>query len=624
MKTVLLVLVFAGFVVYNKGSREQDDTEDVRLNKDLNPESSGEKRTTPYSYDAAKPLMTQLESSVQRFYGDAARRAKKMYLKLTKDWENQPLRERTERTVALKAVAENIDFISDAYQGTTPAILAVLNLLDTLKQLTSSDGHIVSLLAMFISSFMNLLGETRSPFSIKNIVTTEIKKVTMKYREDDIQMSNIKESGETYLHFKTILNRAGKDNDKISVHDANSTHTSIRNIFVHGFPVIDKLRNKMIHLIDGNKPSDAKKFMAYFELYTKLETVRQMLLIHTLSLVPEQSSAIAFILSTLDFLKTKMSLPFFNVIRNHTIGSKFMAYYDGQVYKVSNAYMAIQLDSPMPYDDSYPGLRCIAMIAPHPVPWKWFKLPGMKHPYFARGGLSDCKWRIVYHGQDLFSIMNKFDCPNGDWCDSLLSFDGGDPPIVTVEPNDPVLWELKYNIQLQAYAIKPKRFCDNTCERCSVAWTNLEVQETTKNYVGRLDCSAQQLKVPQYWQIYKAPSSFDMASESGSASTNQSQENQEDNSGSGEITEYPVLSSEENNGGTNFSDDNDNEILIGSKQENNEQSDQDPTASYCEVDSLYENQVSRTHKNQITELECVCDEVLAHTRPDVYCLVYYM
>lgn len=372
-----------------------------------------------------------------------------MHSSLVKDWDKQPEKERKERTIAVKAAADNIGPIKNAKHDTTDTYAAVLNLMKTLRQLKSPNGHIDSIPAMFTSSCMNLLSETLENFPL-TIVYLEISKVMAirKYREQDIYYS-ILQTTKYFWRFSTIVNsnEAG-NNDKISQNEAERTKGVIKKLFQNHFEAIVNLKTHVIRMIRDDRPDDAKKYLAYAELYVKLEILTQMLLTHTISLIPDNSTSVfTYIQALLDTTK-KNSRHYVNILHSHDLQNKFMAYYDPQIYKAINAYLTIQLG--LPTRDDFPGFSCISLEHGKMWKWQWFKLPGMSYPYFGGSG-GACKWRIVSHGHQLYSIVNKYGCPYGDWCDAMLSFDGFNPAPVTVETNDPVLWEIRYDLNQRHY-----------------------------------------------------------------------------------------------------------------------------------------------------------------------------
>lgn len=378
-----------------------------------------------------------------------------------KDWNNQTKGERRKRAIAIKAVADNIGAISKAPFDLTSSFLAVINLLNAIKLLTSRSpkGRIDSLPAMYTTSCMNLFGETVVTMDIKTIAIIEINGVMAKYPEQDI-IQGAQTTRDGYLSLKNFVNNiaSGNNQSKMNPRDTDKINIFTSRLYMKGFPVIDHLHSHILRMSKLSSPTgtEAKKFLTYIELYVKLNTLRHMIITHLLSLVPKKSKCvIEFVLSLLKTSK-EGSRKLLKFIYSHSVKSKFMAYYDGQVYKITNAYLADYLEIPRP--DDYPGMSCIQSLNDtkvkyksfgYHIPWKWHAFSGVNHPYFIRANSlgTVCIWKIVSHGQNLYSIVNKDGCPNGNWCDALLSFDGLTPHPVTVEHNDPVLWEITGNYQ---------------------------------------------------------------------------------------------------------------------------------------------------------------------------------
>ena len=66
------------------------------------------------------------------------------------------------------------------------------------------------------------------------------------------------------------------------------------------------------------------------------------------------------------------------------------------------------------------------------------------HPYATLGTVNSCFWKVIPHGNWLYSIVNRRGCPEDQNCGALLSFDGIEDgkARVTIDHEDPVLWEI--------------------------------------------------------------------------------------------------------------------------------------------------------------------------------------
>lgn len=69
---------------------------------------------------------------------------------------------------------------------------------------------------------------------------------------------------------------------------------------------------------------------------------------------------------------------------------------------------------------------------------------GKPYTTLATRNNDNCYWKVVPHGNNLFSIVNKKGCDNNaDHCGSILSFDvDGDNAWVNLESSDGLMWEI--------------------------------------------------------------------------------------------------------------------------------------------------------------------------------------
>lgn len=294
------------------------------------------------------------------------------------DWDNKSLRERKDRTIAVKAIADNIDAILNVTldKDISDAFVAVLNLMNTLKQLNSSDGHIDSIPAMFTSSCINLFEKTifhvddyyayAYHMSINLDAKNEVWDFLDVFFPDrdiwEMMMSTTRPNG----LIKRLVNRAGKNNDKISQQNANKLYASIKKLYK--FPLTDELQKELRLAIEDNDAHDTDFYLTCIEFYIKLEIIKQAMLTQMLSLFPQNNPKV-FKITLARLRESKQTLlPLVNVLYDKTLGSKF---YDSREDsgKVTNAYIAIQLGVPRPHD--FPGLNC---CSGKPKYWKISKV----------------------------------------------------------------------------------------------------------------------------------------------------------------------------------------------------------------------------------------------------------
>ena len=108
------------------------------------------------------------------------------------------------------------------------------------------------------------------------------------------------------------------------------------------------------------------------------------------------------------------------------------------------------------------GKWCItpSIRGQRPLPIKWSKEHGYYlvrdgHPYITIGN-QGCFWKLIPHGQDLYTIVNTYGGPRHDYYGQYLPFDihNGHYSQTTVE-TDANLWEITGNNQ-RRYVSKVK------------------------------------------------------------------------------------------------------------------------------------------------------------------------
>lgn len=402
----------------------------------------------------SRSIANELRKKLARFPASGVlSRAKSLYRQLITNWDAQRVRERQRRRKALTVVEANIEAIRNMAQDRTAAYLAVLNMLDRLKQMTPSNGHITSIPAMFTATCMALFGEQAK---LESWIPKEIEIFRNKYPQSNhIRHDHhfITGTAKTYSRLQNYTSHLGQMHNKIDKYEANTLASNTSTLFNSGTDPIKTLSLVIISLktFDDLDAAEAKKYMSNVELYAKLVIIREMIFYFALSLMPENNpSAINRVLYQLRMSRVNSRARMEPIYVHSSRRSKLMAYYDGQVYKVTNAYIDIQAGRPRL--DTFPGFSCIKVQRDF---WKWSKLPMKKDPYISSydGTGAPCRWRIVSHGQNLYSIVNKYDCPNGPWCDAMWSFDlkGSNNPIITIKKNNAILWEIQKNPQGGSY-----------------------------------------------------------------------------------------------------------------------------------------------------------------------------
>ncbi|XP_031561293.1 uncharacterized protein LOC116297242 [Actinia tenebrosa] len=482
----------------------------VQKEKEIERDPALKRDEDEYSLSRFQGAINDVKRIVQeKFKERASVRSIRWITKLEREWDAQELEERKARAKALDTVKKNIIALGDGADDSNKAIKGVLSLVEGAASLAGPLGELVSVGAMFVSSFLSMFGHTKKPKPMAVIVREQINAALEEFLEEVI--SNEAEAAVmAFRSAKGYVDALGQDNDKIPDDDVDALASNVP--AREGISIMSKLFNFIEDMIEDNRPKDARKCFRYLELYLRLATLRKMILMQVVSLIPETRNITAqgYIGSMNVILdETEYML---NFLHDLSLQSKLMPYFDGDRYFQTAAYLKIELNLERP--NPFPGLHCIDPDDTYSFGWvKQDGLnPPMLHP-IATITPKRCSWKIIAHGNDQFSIVNKYDCPNDAWCDSLLSIDPrpGKKTIVGLEKEDPVIWAILKNPRSQEdkYFIVSSILCGENCRKflnfeterfrvLNAASTNRD--QEVPFIVGVLDTQ------PKYtFKIYKAP-----------------------------------------------------------------------------------------------------------------------
>ena len=134
-------------------------------------------------------------------------------------------------------------------------------------------------------------------------------------------------------------------------------------------------------------------------------------------------------------------------LRQGKIGKMVLNYFDPDVSPFTDSYLTKVLKVP-DYDRSMAGRWC---LTPHisgqklnPITWTTDENSLMKdgHPYITTA-IENCHWKLIPHGNNLYTVQNIYKCPKYGYCGQYLSFDilSGEDSRVTLKTYAD-LWEI--------------------------------------------------------------------------------------------------------------------------------------------------------------------------------------
>ena len=379
--------------------------------------------------------------------GGIANRAKTGMTEMTDKWGQKTLEQRIFLTTALNTAASNIPKFANAGEDPMGAVVAAVNIAASFASMMGPTGMLVGTAMNFISGFLSLFGKGKKQKSVGEIVREQIDEALDAFYDKTLT-DEAQGAVEAMRHSKSFLDGVASTGNMISDSEANSLSAHVP--VYYGVDFMSKLGVVIRRLVKGNNVKEAKKCLKYIELYCTIASLKDITLQQFANLLPESHSNIrAGIYAHLNSLRRGQAL-LFKFLYESDLGGKIMPYFDPDVSGITDVYLDKVLGVPN-YSRALAGTYCFTPgQGSDSMTWatgtRGFK---PDRPYATLGSGNNCFWKVVPHAHWLFTIVNKKNCPNDKYCGALLSFDGlGDGKTrVTIDHEDPVLWEISGNHQ---------------------------------------------------------------------------------------------------------------------------------------------------------------------------------
>ena len=367
--------------------------------------------------------------------------------KINEKWNEISSDDRGAIVKAVQASAALFDKFSKADEDPVGAVRATIDIVSQFTALAGPTGQIISVALSFVSGFLALFGvgksKTQKP-DFSKIVRKEIDAALDKYY-DKVLNDEIAGCLNNFVISKAYVDSLSKSGGKLTEHQGLSlkVHVPLWN----GLTLLGKLEHRIKALLKENKRETVEKLLKYIELYARLAILKDMILLQSIALLPDQRNRAALLSSQLALRKKHKSLLQF--LFNAKVDSKLaVRYFDPDTYPVTDKYLSALLKVPH-FDRSMAGKWCITQkgrgwsstnyALGFFMMYRQLMLYG--HPYVMSGGIT-CNWKVVPHGNNLYTISVTLGCPRGRFCDQYMSHDlVGDRLRVTVEP-DADFWEI--------------------------------------------------------------------------------------------------------------------------------------------------------------------------------------
>lgn len=367
-------------------------------------------------------------------------RAKNGLRELRTNWLQTPETRRGEIVTALNTAASKLGKFANAGDDAVGAIRGAVEIIASFASLAGPHGQIISVVLNFISGFLSLFGKGPSPKPLSQVVREEIEKW---YSRD---LSNQAEGSifdfQTSRVFLNGVSKAGRN-----LTESESTALPSYVPVYNGVAFMGTLSSEIRNIIRGNKAGEAKKCLKYIELYTRMAVLKDLVLQQMAALISDSQSSIRDgVYAYQDYIRSSAKA-LFKFLYESEIGSNIIPYFDPDKYELTDAYMSEVLEIEN-YDRSMAG--------------KYFVNVRMRSSYGRLGYVSamplvnyedrgadlvfggNFYWKLVPHGKNLFSIVNRYNChANDGLCDAMLTWTESHGLYrVTIKHEDPALWEI--------------------------------------------------------------------------------------------------------------------------------------------------------------------------------------
>ena len=299
-----------------------------------------------------------------------------------------------------------------------------------------------------LEGILSLFGKGPKRKSVGQIVREQINDALAKFYDQSLT-DEAQGAIEAMRHSKAFLDGVTSTGNTISDSEANSLSTHVP--VYYGITFMSKLSTIIRRLINNNDVKEAKKCLKYIELYTSIATIKDMTLQQFATLLPDSHENIRFGIYAVQKSLRDGQASLFGFLYQADLANKIMPYFDPDISAVTDTYLKQILKLKLSnYDASISGNYCLTpgrgtQSMTYSSSNKRF---AKDRPYATLGTGNNCFWKIIPHGNWLYSIVNRYNCPKDRNCGALLSFDdiGNGKARVTIDHEDPVLWEMKEKV----------------------------------------------------------------------------------------------------------------------------------------------------------------------------------
>ena len=343
--------------------------------------------------------------------GTQATGATKGLTELKENWNELPLESQVKLRKVLQSAASNIESFTNTGDDEMAAILGALDMVSKMAPVAGPHGAFLSAFSNFASGLFSLFGEG-APVkkSIGKIVEEKIGKALEKSRQNDL-INQAQATIQLFYVSKAYLDSFASDGRELEDHEVRSIETHVP--MATGVPFMGILAAEIDRLLKANKKNanDAKQILKYIELYTTMAVLKDITLQEMAFLMPASHKRIRDGMISVQEMFREYEKSLLKFLHEGNAGKMALVYYDPDLNPVTDSYLTKVLKVP-DYDRSMAGIWCLTPRGSN-YPVEARKRPENfvteNHPYIAASG-SGCHWKLVPHGNNLYTVVNKEDC----------------------------------------------------------------------------------------------------------------------------------------------------------------------------------------------------------------------
>jgi len=360
----------------------------------------------------------------------------------------------TDRKNAVKMlpiIIDNIDSFAKVKESPNTAMKGVITIIKSLDEIFYLSEMKAMVIIGFISDILEFVGRTRrgltNPLSV--VIEEEIDKVSKFHSNKDF-VRKARDIMKSLALSKKFLRRL------LKYKPANKLIPQLPNQIsaVKNNKKMAELVKVVKKVFDKNDASTAPIDLQMFEVFAKIVTYYELILMQGIDMLSLRNKLKLPMMAKRTEFRKMIKAPFerLYIKANQTwkYGSKFIPYFDHDVHTITDFYARniLKLAS---FDQKVADkLHCLRFSSGKDLVWskyeKHFVVTDKPYITIANKSLANCYWKLVPHGQNSYSIVNKDQCQkHHEYCGAMLSYaTRNGKRYVTIDNDHPTLWQINW------------------------------------------------------------------------------------------------------------------------------------------------------------------------------------